>query len=55
MWYLYIMEFTLPWRRMKSYHSQVIGWSWRTSFWVSFARLRRPKNHMFSLICGLKI
>jgi hypothetical protein len=28
---------------MKSYHSQVNGWNWRTSFSVRLARLRRPK------------
>jgi hypothetical protein len=27
----------------KSYHSQVNGWNWRTSFLVSLVRLRRPK------------
>jgi hypothetical protein len=53
MWYLNTWNFTQPWRRMKSYHSQVNGWNWRTSFWVRLARLRRPKNHMFSLICRL--
>jgi hypothetical protein len=36
-------NFSQPWRRMKSYHSQVSGWNWRTSFWVRSARLRRPK------------
>jgi hypothetical protein len=36
-------SFTQQWRRMKSYHSQVNGWNWRTSFWVRFTRLRRPK------------
>jgi hypothetical protein len=30
-------------REMKSYHLQVNGWSWRTSFWARSARLRRPK------------
>jgi hypothetical protein len=25
-------SFTQLWRRMKSYHSQVNGWNWRTSF-----------------------
>jgi hypothetical protein len=25
-------NFTQPRRRMKSYHSQVNGWNWRTSF-----------------------
>jgi hypothetical protein len=34
---------TQPWRRMKSYHSQVNGWNWRTSFWARLARLRKPK------------
>jgi hypothetical protein len=34
---------TQPWRRMKSYHSQVNAWNWRTSFWARSARLRRPK------------
>jgi hypothetical protein len=28
---------------MKSYHSQVNGWNWRTSFWERLTRLRRPK------------
>jgi hypothetical protein len=28
---------------MKSCHSQVNGWNWRTSSWVKLARLRRPK------------
>jgi hypothetical protein len=28
---------------MKSYHSQVNGWNWRTSSSVRLARLRRPK------------
>jgi hypothetical protein len=36
-------NFTQPWRRMKSYHSQVNGWNMRTSFWGGLARLRRPK------------
>jgi hypothetical protein len=36
-------NFTQLWRKMKSYHSQVNGWNWRTSFWVRLARLRRPK------------
>jgi hypothetical protein len=31
---------TQPWRRIKSYHLQVNGWNWRTSFWT---RLRIPK------------
>jgi hypothetical protein len=35
-------NFTQPWRRMKSYHLQVNGWNWRTSFWVRLVRLR-PK------------
>jgi hypothetical protein len=43
MWFLYRMEFYSAWRRMKSYHSQVNGWNWRTSFWAMLARLRRPK------------
>jgi hypothetical protein len=42
MWYLYTMEFYSA-MRMKSYHSQVTRWNWRTSFWVRLARLRRPK------------
>jgi hypothetical protein len=46
-------NFTQPWRRMKSYNFQVNGWNWSTSFWVRLARLRRQKNHMFSLICRL--
>jgi hypothetical protein len=37
------MEFTQPWRRMKSYHSLVNGWNWRTSSWSKKARLRRPR------------
>jgi hypothetical protein len=28
---------------MKSYHLQVNGWNWRTSFWARLARLRRTK------------
>jgi hypothetical protein len=28
---------------MKSYHLEVNGWNWITSFWVRLARLRRPK------------
>jgi hypothetical protein len=28
---------------MKSYHSQVNGWNWRTSSEAKLARLRRPK------------
>jgi hypothetical protein len=28
---------------MKSYHSQVNGWNWRTSFSAMLARLRKPK------------
>jgi hypothetical protein len=43
-------NFTQPRRRMKSYHSKVNGWNWRTSSWARLARLRRPK---ISLICGL--
>jgi hypothetical protein len=46
-------NFTQPWRRIRSYHSQVNGWNWRTLFWARLARLRRPKNLMFSLIWGL--
>jgi hypothetical protein len=34
---------TQPWRRMKSYHLQVNGCNWRTSFWGRLARLKRPK------------
>jgi hypothetical protein len=30
MWYLYTMEFYAAMK--KSYHSQVNGWNWRTSF-----------------------
>jgi hypothetical protein len=41
-------SFTQPLRRMKSYHSQVNEWNWRTSFWSRLARLRRPK-----VICSL--
>jgi hypothetical protein len=29
--------------RMTSYHLQVNGWKWRTSFWARLARLRKPK------------
>jgi hypothetical protein len=32
-----------PWRRTKSYHSQVNGWKWRTSFWVRLAWPKIPK------------
>jgi hypothetical protein len=35
-------NFMQPWR-MKSYHSQVNVWNWRTSFWVRLAWLKRPK------------
>jgi hypothetical protein len=28
---------------MKSYHSQVNGWNWRTSSQVKLVRFRRPK------------
>jgi hypothetical protein len=28
---------------MNSYHSQVNGWNWRTSFWARLARLKRPQ------------
>jgi hypothetical protein len=38
---------------MKFCHLQVNGWNWRTSSWVKLVSLRRPKNHVFSLICGL--
>jgi hypothetical protein len=34
---------TQPWRTVKSYHSQVNEWNWRTSFWVRLAGLRTPK------------
>jgi hypothetical protein len=34
---------TQPWRRMKSYYSQVNRWNWRTSLCVRLARVRRPK------------
>jgi hypothetical protein len=37
-------NFTQPWRRRKSYHSQVNGWNWRTSSWLRIARFRRPKT-----------
>jgi hypothetical protein len=43
MWYLYQWNFMQLWRRMKSYHSQVNGWNWRTSFWVRLAWPKRPK------------
>jgi hypothetical protein len=36
-------NFNQPWRKMKSYHLHVNGWSWRTSFWESLAIHRRPK------------
>jgi hypothetical protein len=36
-------NFMQPWRRMKSYHSQVNRWNWRTSSWARLAKLRRPK------------
>jgi hypothetical protein len=36
-------NFTQPWRTTKSYHLQVNGWNWRTSFWARLARFRRPK------------
>jgi hypothetical protein len=42
------LNFTQPWRRMKSYHSQVKGWNWRTSSWVKLARLRKSK-----IVCSL--
>jgi hypothetical protein len=32
MWYLYTMEFYPAMKRMKSYHLEVNGWNWRTSF-----------------------
>jgi hypothetical protein len=38
---------------MKSYHSQVNGWNWRTSLWAKVSQAHKTKNHMFSLICGL--
>jgi hypothetical protein len=41
-------NFTQPWRKMKSYHLQVNGWNWRTSFWSRSARLRRPE-----IVCSL--
>jgi hypothetical protein len=40
---LYTVEFYSAMKRMKSYHLQVKGRSWRTSFWVRSARLRSPK------------
>jgi hypothetical protein len=43
MWYLYTWNFTQPWRKMKSYHLQVNGRNWRSSFWEKLTRLRRPK------------
>jgi hypothetical protein len=30
--YLYTMEFYSAMKKMKSYHLQVNGWNWRTSF-----------------------
>jgi hypothetical protein len=33
---------------MKSYHVQVNGWNWRTSFSARLARLRKPK-----IVCSL--
>jgi hypothetical protein len=41
-------NFTQLWRRMMSYHLQINGWNWRTSFWARLARLRRPK-----IVCSL--
>jgi hypothetical protein len=43
MWYCTQWNFTQPWRRIKSFYSQVNGWNWGTSSWVRLARLRRPK------------
>jgi hypothetical protein len=43
MWYFTQWNFTQPWRRMKSYHLQVNGLNWRTSFWARLPRLKRPK------------
>jgi hypothetical protein len=49
-------NFTQPWRRMKSYHSQVNGWNWRTSLRARSARLRNQKSyvlpHMWTLAVG---
>jgi hypothetical protein len=36
-------QFTQQQRRMKFFHSQVNGWSWRTSSYTKLARLRRPE------------
>jgi hypothetical protein len=47
------MEFYAAMKKNEILSLQVNGWNWRTSFWVRLARLRRPKNHMFSLIHGL--
>jgi hypothetical protein len=32
MWHLYTMEFYSAMKKNESYHSQVNGWNWRTSF-----------------------
>jgi hypothetical protein len=32
MWYLYTMEFYSAMKKNESYHLQVNGWNWRTSF-----------------------
>jgi hypothetical protein len=37
------MEFTQLGRKMKSCHSQVYGWNWRTSSYTKLARLRRTE------------
>jgi hypothetical protein len=37
------MEFYAAMRRMKSYHSQVNGWNWGTSFWARLTCPKRPK------------
>jgi hypothetical protein len=36
-------SFTQPWRRRKSYYSEVNGWNWRTSSWARLARLKRQR------------
>jgi hypothetical protein len=39
---------------MKSYHSQVNGWNWRTSSLVKLARLRGPKVICFPSYADFK-
>jgi hypothetical protein len=37
------MEFYSAMKKNEIYSFQVNGWNWRTLFWLSLARLRRPK------------